>query len=291
MTLESAPLVPTALRLADSELLRLLAEDVPHGDLTTEQLGISARRATIQFAARGPMRLAASEEAARLLELCGATCLEVSSSGSSLAAGAIFLKAEGTAAAVFTAWKVAQTLVEYASGIASAAAAIVSALELAGLRTPVACTRKQFPGTKAIAVRAVRAGGAIMHRLGLSETLLVFPEHLRLLPANLQFEALAALRLRCPERRLVVEATSEADAIALATAGAEVIQLEKFRPEALAACRSALSQRGLSPLLAAAGGVGAGNAVAYARAGADLLVTSAPFFAPPADVQVHIAAL
>ena len=32
----------------------------------------------------------------------------------------------------------------------------------------------------------------------------------------------------------------------------------------------------------------AGNALAYARAGADLLVSSAPYFAPPAEVQVRI---
>jgi molybdenum transport protein len=32
------------------------------------------------------------------------------------------------------------------------------------------------------------------------------------------------------------------------------------------------------------------NALAYARAGADLLVSSAPYFAPPADVKVLISA-
>jgi hypothetical protein len=41
----------------------------------------------------------------------------------------------------------------------------------------VACTRKSILDTKQFAVAAVKAGGAVMHRLGLSETVLVFPEH------------------------------------------------------------------------------------------------------------------
>ena len=54
------------------------------------------------------------------------------------------------------------------------------------------------------------------------------------------------------------------------------------------ACRQALAGSG-APLLAAAGGIHAGNAGAYAEAGADLLVTSSPYWAPPRDVQVRFA--
>jgi molybdenum transport protein len=42
-------------------------------------------------------------------------------------------------------------------------------------------------------------------------------------------------------------------------------------------------------LVAAAGGINAGNAAAYARAGADVVVTSAPYLARPRDVQVRIS--
>ena len=40
------------------------------------------------------------------------------------------------------------------------------------------------------------------------------------------------------------------------------------------------------PLIAAAGGINASNAADYARAGADVLVTSAPYTAKPLDVKV-----
>ena len=274
--------------LPDSDLLRLLAEDVPLGDLTTGLLGIGEMAAAVSFQARQSMRLCASEEAARLFELAGASIEILLTSGTDIPAGATILRAEGSAAALHRAWKVAQTLVEYASGIASAAALIVTSLRAAGYETPVACTRKNFPGTKAIAFKAVLAGDAIMHRHGLSETLLVFPEHLAFIPDAETAVTLARLRHRCPEKKLVAEAVSIDVAVELASCGVEILQLEKFTPEQVAACQSALAARGLRPLLAAAGGVTADNAVAYVQAGAELLVTSAPYFAKPADIKVSL---
>ena len=60
------------------------------------------------------------------------------------------------------------------------------------------------PGTKSYAVRAVRAGGAVMHRLGLSETILVFPEHRAFLTEPLH-ETVRRLRRAAPEKKLVIE--------------------------------------------------------------------------------------
>lgn len=273
-------------RLDDSTLWAWLCEDAPHGDLTTRHLGIAARPARLHFEARGAMRVALTEEAARLFELAGAQACVRRGSGRDAAAGERLLEARGPAGALLLAWKVAQTSVEAASGVATAAAAIVQALREAGFELPVACTRKTWPGARALAVRAVTAGGAVMHRLGLSESLLVFPEHRRFLADEALLPSLVALRRRQPEKRLVVEVTDADEAVRLAAAGVEVLQLERFSPAALAALRERLHDQGLHPLLAPAGGVKLDNAVAYARAGADLLVSSAPYLAPPADVKV-----
>ncbi|GAB2182163.1 ModD protein [Denitratisoma sp. agr-D3] len=274
--------------LDDATLHALLRDDAPHGDLTTSQLGIGAKPGRAFFYARQPMRVCATEEASRLFQLTGATSEVKRASGTFATEGTELLQAEGSAAALHLAWKVAQTLVEYASGIATTAAAIVGALHEAGWAVPVACTRKNFPGTKAVAVKAVLSGGAVMHRLGLSETLLVFPEHLAFLPEPERAAALDGLARHCPEKKRVVEVNSLEDALMAARCGVEVLQLEKFTPAQVAQCKAALAAEGLSPKLAAAGGIHAANAVTYAQAGADLLVTSAPFFSRPADVQVRI---
>lgn len=272
----------------DDLLQSLLREDLPHGDLTTEALGLGREPARIRFAARGDMVPAAIDAAARLLQLCGVTIDAMLPSGRRVPAGAELLVGHGPAAGVLAGWKLAQTLVEACSGIATATEGIVQRLRAAGHDTPVACTRKNFPGTRRLAAEAVRAGGGVMHRLGLSETLLVFPEHLALLRPDQVAARLAALRAAQPEKRLVVEVGSLEQALQMAGFGAEVLQLERFTPQQVAQLRSRLQQVGLQVRLAPAGGIHAGNALAYADAGADLLVSSAPFFAPPADVQVTI---
>ena len=272
------------LALSDADLIRLLDDDVPCGDLTTESLGIGATRARLDFRARQPMTLCAVEEAERLFMLAGATTQLLRRSGDTLGAGEPMLAAHGSAAALHLAWKTAQVLVEWASGIATATAAIVAAAS--GLQ--VACTRKNVPGTKTLSVKAVRAGGATMHRLGLSETLLVFAEH-RMFLAESPAAMIARMKHAEPEKKLVVEVSGIEEAMLWAEAGADVLQLEKFPPEQVAACRQAVDGIRAKALLAAAGGVNAGNAAAYAAAGADLLVTSAPYAAPPRDVAVAFA--
>lgn len=267
--------------LDDHELGALLRDDAPCGDLTTENLGMGAAAARLDFSARTPMVVCGAEEAARLFALAGARVIWRVDSGTALDAGARMLVAEGTAAQLHRAWKTAQTLVEWASGISSAASAIVA--QAGGVA--VACTRKNVPGTKALSVKAVKAGGAVMHRLGLSETLLVFAEH-RLYLNEAPALTVARLRRAQPEKKTVVEVGDVAQALLWAQAGADVLQLEKFSPATVAECRAAVDALAVRPLLAAAGGVRADNAAAYVAAGADLLVTSAPFTAPPRDVQV-----
>jgi molybdenum transport protein len=275
--------------LRDAELELLLAEDVPYGDLTSEALELGPVAGELSFAARRSMVVCCTEEAARLFALCGSSAVVLAHSGGRAEEGAPLLSARGPATALLAAWKVAQNLVEWTSGIASATARLLAAAREGAPEVTVACTRKAFPGTRALAVRAVRAGGGSMHRLGLSESLLVFPEHRAFnadVPAT---QWLSSLRSRERERRITVEVTTLDDALALAAAGAEALQLERFSPSDVATCKARLEAAGLRPLLLAAGGVNEVNAAAFARAGATVLVSSAPYQAAPADVKVSIS--
>jgi molybdenum transport protein len=274
--------------LPDSVLADLLADDVRLGDLTTHILGIGPRPALMTFAARQPLILAGAEEAARIIELAGAAVDLHATSGSALAADGAILTANGPAAALHRGWKVAQTLVEIASGIATAARGIVDAARAARPDIAVTCTRKTVPGAKLLSIKAIMAGGATPHRLGLSETILVFEEHRCFLADTSPGDIVGRLRRGSPEKKVVIEVATPAEAMLWAKAGADVIQAEKFAPADIAATVEALRRAGLSTLLAAAGGVNADNAASYARAGADILVTSAPYTAKPLDVQVRL---
>ncbi|MEI6560420.1 MAG: ModD protein [Rhodospirillaceae bacterium] len=278
--------------IGDGELWRLLVEDGPHGDLTTHLLGIGERAGRVRFAARTAMVVSATEEAARLFTLCGARVLgEILPSGRMAPPGTPLLAAEGPAAALHTAWKVAQVLVESCSGIASATRALVDEARAAAQDICVACTRKSFPGTRALALRAIVAGGAVPHRLGLSDSILVFPEHRTFLPPGLS-EAVWISRLKAaaPEKKIVAEVNGFDEAQSLARAGIDILQLEKFDPAGVRRVVEAVRAAALPTLVAAAGGINAGNARAYAASGARILVTSAPYHARPGEVQVSFEA-
>lgn len=275
------------LVLSDQQLQDLLSEDVPFGDLTTSSLGIGLQPGQIHFFARDPMVACGIEEAARLFELCGAEIAIHTPSGSPASSETLLLSATGRAADLHRGWKVAQTLVEWCSGMATRAAEIVVAARRGCPDTLVAGTRKNVPGNRRLAVKAFHAGGAVMHRHGLSETLLIFAEHRLFLDGESPSETVARLRRQCPEKRVVVEVATLDEA--LAWADADVVQLEKFPPEVVAEVAQALVARGSAALVAAAGGINASNAEDYARAGARVLVTTAPHLAPPRDVQVRFA--
>jgi molybdenum transport protein len=273
--------------LSDHELHQLLAEDVPFGDLTTDSLGIAARPGAIRFFARDPMTVCGVEEAVRMFQLCGAVVEACVVSGDDAPPETLLLQATGPAGALHRGWKSAQTLMEWCGGIASRAADIVAAARRGHPAALVAGTRKNVPGNRRLAVKAFKAGGAVMHRTGLSETLLLFAEHRQFLYGEAPADTTRKLRACCPEKRVVVEVATRDEA--LAWADADVLQLEKFTPEQVAEVAARLAEQGSSALVAAAGGIDAGNAESYARAGARLLVTTAPHLAPPRDVQVRFS--
>jgi molybdenum transport protein len=301
------PMVPSAMRTLGSnadwraatvasraELEQLLMDDAPYGDLTTDALGIGNAPGLMQFTARDRMTLALAEDAAAIIELAGCQVELLASSGSTLEPGMPILSARGPGAALLRSWKVAQTLIEIWSGVATEARAIVTAATAVAPHIAVACTRKNIPGTKRFAVAAVKAGGAVMHRLGLSETILVFPEHRAFLRDVPLPELVGQLRRAAPEKRLVIEVTNFQDAVEAAVAGFDMIQAEKFAPAELAslvARMKAMASVWNRPVVAAAGGIRAENVAAYAQAGADIVVTSSPYLAPPRDVQVRIGPL
>jgi molybdenum transport protein len=276
--------------IPDSRLDALLAEDAPHGDLTTETLGVGPLPGRISYTAREPLVLAGVEEASRLLARTGCTPRVLQASGASLQPGELLLEADGSAAALHLGWKVALHLLEQLSGIATRTRRLVDAASAGagGRPVPVAATRKGFPGTRDLALLGVRAGGGIAHRLGLSDSLLLFAQHAVFFGPGGLPEAIARLKARQPEQKVVVEVASLAEALAAARAGADVIQVEKLPPAAFAEVAAACHALPTPPRIAATGGVDESNAGAYAAAGADLLVTSAPYAARPAEIRVEI---
>jgi molybdenum transport protein len=274
-------------RLPDSLLEQLLQDDAPYGDATTWGLGIGDASGRLVFRARHAQVACCTEEAVRMGALRGVQVEgEIVASGTPLGPGARLLELRGRAADLHAVWKPAQTLMEYAAGIASATAELLAAAHRGNPEVALACTRKHMPGAKAMCVKAILAGGATPHRLGLSETLLVFAEHRAFLGDENPAATMARLHQGWPERQVVVEVADAAEAGIWIAAGADVIQLEKCPPATVGEVVCLVAGRAVR---IAAGGVNAANAEAYARAGAHILVSSAPYAAAPRDVAVSLA--
>lgn len=276
------------LALSDEALQQLLRDEAPYGDLSTMSLGLGDQPGSVTLAAKQPMTVCGCEEAARLFELCGAKAHVLSPSGRHVPAGTQLLGAHGPASTLLRVWPLARTLIADTSGLASEVARIVTELRAAGHTLPLACTAQVFPGTRALMAKAVHSGGGTMYRLNLSDSLVLTPAQRVFMDATLD-DTVGRLRKHHPERRLVAEVGSLQEALAMASAGAEVLELQGMPPDAVRTCRLALHTAKLHPMLVVSGEVTAANAVAYAIAGAEMLVSSALPHAAPREIEVRFS--
>lgn len=272
------------------EIESWINEDAPLLDLTSHLLGIGAQPASLAVRTRHPVCVASTEEAARLFELLGASVSLMVPSGTRLPAGETLLAVRGRADALHRGWKVAMNLLEHLCGIATRTAEMVDKVRAVS-PIPILVTRKHLPGTKKPLIKAILAGGAQPHRLGLCETILVFENHLRLLGGREQLpQLLARMKDAACEKKIIVECDNLEEAWQAIDAGADGLQFDKVAVEPLTRWCHEISARHPSVACLAAGGLRPDNIQDYARSGAHGLVLSSVYHAPPADLEVRIDA-
>ncbi|WP_294346247.1 ModD protein [Prosthecochloris sp.] len=271
------------------EVEALLREDVPYFDLTSSLLNLSSQNAEILFTPKEPVIVSGSEEAAKIFTLLDVTTELVVASGRKALTGETVLKANGNAEKLHMGWKVSQNILEHFSAIATRTRSMVEGANRSGKSVEICGTRKHLPGTKHLSLKALCSGGGSPHRLGLSDSILLFSNHYDLLGGleNLCTD-LQSIKARCPEKKVAVEVESIGDAIMIAEAGADIVQLDKLSDESVRKIAETLKQRGNETTIAAAGGITDMNAEKYAAAGADVLVSSWMYFGKPADYKVVI---
>jgi molybdenum transport protein len=275
--------------ITDSDIERFIQEDVPYGDLTTHLLGIGEKHGKIVYSTREETTLCCTEEAARLLNKLGAETTRMLPSGTVVPAGTELLEAQGTAEALHSGWKAALNLLEYASGIASRTARVVNAARTINPDITIVTTRKSFPGTKKIVIKAIMAGGALPHRLGLSETILVFKQHTAFMGGLGEFlETIPDLRTKAKETKIIVEADNVSEAVQIAKADADVVQVDKAKPDELAVLVKEVRAVNTAIKISAAGGINEANIAQYAATGVDIIVLSSVYFGKPSDIGARI---
>lgn len=271
-----------------------LQEDIGYLDLTSTLLHIGNKPARITWRTRGATVSACTEEVVRLLQSRQVCTTQHIPSGQHATDGQALVSAEGPAQALLDVWKVGQNLLEYACSVALRTHQLVEVVKHLNPNVGILTTRKHPPGLRRIAIKSTMAGGAWPHRLGLSETILVFPQHRALLAENGWAAVKEKLKLNTnglAEKKVVIEAATLEEALLAVDAGADVIQFDKVAPAHLQEWCATLRQQFPALKLLAAGGITTDNAANYANCGVDGLVTSSLYYGPPADISVVVERL
>jgi len=292
---------PLDERLFDAEpIARLIAlaleEDLGQaGDVTGRVLPESATcRGTIVF--RQPGVLAGLPLAERILARLDPTArlTRLAQDGERLAAGQPAATIEGDARGVLAAERTVLNFLQRLSGTATATRAFADAV--AGTAARVFDTRKTCPGWRLLEKYAVRAGGGANHRMGLYDQVLIKDNHLAVWGGEAAVpQVVARAREAAPAGTPVeVEVTTAEGALAAARAGADIVLLDNFEPEALAAVVRAVREdagaRGAPPPeLEASGGISLETIRAFAEAGVDRISTGwITHSAPALDIALDL---
>lgn len=258
---------------------RALEEDLrdgPYGgqDLTSvatlpqEQVGIA------DLAARESGVLAGGVVAELVFRMVLGDEVEISGrlpDGTRVGPGDVAMTVAGPLRGLLTAERTALNLACHLSGVATATSRWVAALE--GTRARVLDTRKTLPGLRSLQKYAVRCGGGVNHRFGLSDMAMAKDNHV--LAAGGVVPALEAIRERFPQAPVEVEVTDLDQLRELLAAGCERVLLDNMDDATMAEAVRLRDASGVDCSLEASGGLTLERAASVAATGVDFISVGA----------------
>jgi nicotinate-nucleotide pyrophosphorylase (carboxylating) len=268
-----AGLDPAEVRAA---IDRALAEDVPTEDVTSVATIAAEARGEGVLAAREAGTVAGLTVAALVFETVlgdAVTLSERVPDGTRVQPGDVLMRVAGPTRGLLTAERTALNFVCHLSGVATATAAWVDALDGTGAR--VLDTRKTLPGWRVLQKYAVRCGGGLNHRMSLSDRAMVKDNHV--VAAGGVVPAYESVRAAYPDLRVEVEVTDLDQLRELLDAGCEEILLDNMPTEVMAEAVRLNNTRGPAgrARLEASGGLTFDRAREVAATGVDFISVGA----------------
>jgi nicotinate-nucleotide pyrophosphorylase (carboxylating) len=271
------------LSAARDTIRRGLAEDLRYGpDITTLATVPADAAATASVVPRNPGVIAGVDIALLVLDevlgVGGYQVIERVADGTRLEAGEALLRVHAETRGLLTAERTMLNLICHLSGIASATADWVAAVQ--GTKAKVRDTRKTLPGLRVLQKYAVRVGGGINHRMGLGDAALIKDNHV--VAAGSVVEALRAVRDTAPALPCEVEVDSLEQLDEVLPEKPELILLDNFPVWQTQMAVQRREARAPAVLLESSGGLSLQNAAAYAATGVDYLAVGALTHSVPA---------
>ena len=272
--------VSSGLDAATGAVVRAaLEEDIATGDVTTAATVPAGARARALITQKSPgviYGLNAAESVFASLDP-QARFEPLVAEGDWRGDGGPVMRVEGQARALLTAERTALNFLAHLSGVATMAAMAARAVQGTGAR--VLDTRKTTPGLRALEKAAVAAGGAINHRAGLYDAILIKENHIA--AAGGIAQAITSAREAAPELAgtLEVEVRDSEEIEQALAAGAPRLLLDNMDDEEL---RAAVAQVAGRASLEASGGVTLQTLRARAKTGVEWISMGALTHSAPA---------
>lgn len=248
-----------------------LAEDISHGDITSQVLIPGGLRGKASLLAKAEGVLAGIDIAGRVFyKVDPSLKFEVLiRDGTMIKPGDIMGRISGSVASILKAERVSLNFLQRLSGIASQTARYVA--EVKGLDVYITDTRKTTPGLRLLEKYAVLTGGGRNHRFHLGDGILIKDNHLaalRALGMSLKEIVLKAKRNAPRGLEVEVEVNTFEEALEAADAGADIIMLDNMRPDEMRRVTGRIAGRAR---IEASGGITLDNVRAAAATGVNLI--------------------
>jgi nicotinate-nucleotide pyrophosphorylase (carboxylating) len=249
-----------------------LAEDVGGGDVTAALIGAEARsRATV--VCREDAILCGRAWFDRVFAVLDETIrIEWrAGDGDRLAPGETICSLEGPARPILTGERTALNFLQTLSGTATAAARYAAAVAHTGCR--ILDTRKTLPGLRLAQKYAVRCGGAVNHRIGLFDAVLIKENHI--IACGGIAAAVSRARVGNPALPVEVEVESLDELREALAAGADRLLLDNFPLDILREAVRITRDGATGATLEASGGLEMDDMAAVAETGVDFISVGA----------------
>jgi len=248
-----------------------LAEDISHGDVTSEALIPSELQGKASILIKAEGILAGGEVAKKVfLKVDPSLKVEVLiKDGTKIKSGDIAATIVGTVVSILKAERVVLNFLSRLSGIASQTAQYIAKTQ--GLNVKITDTRKTTPGLRLLEKYAVRMGGGQNHRFHLGDGILIKDNHLvalRALGMSLKDIVVKAKQNAPQGLKVEVEVNTTQEALDAVEAGADIIMLDNMSPDEMRHVASLIPSQ---VKIEASGGITLANVQTVAETGVNLI--------------------
>lgn len=271
----SVAVLPPFLVL-DQLLQSWLLEDIGRGDRTTQSLLFqNPTDKEAKWIAKAPGIIAGLPIAARVFQLLNhqVNFVNITAEGAKCEPGQVIAEIGGSLDALLMGERVALNLTMRLSGIASLTNIYVE--KIADLPAQLVDTRKTTPGLRILEKYATALGGAINHRMGLDDAVMIKDNHI--VAAGGIGEAITRVRSHIPYPLTIeVETETLAQVREALEYKADIIMLDNMSLKMMSQAVSLIRQEDSRVKIEASGNVTLETIRAVAETGVDYISTSAP---------------